>query len=259
MGTIRLGLVTYNLAKDWDIPSIIKNCAITQFEGVELRTTHAHQVETDLTAAQRQSVKQQFADSPVELVGLGSTFEYHSLSARELRENIEGTKAYLQLAHDVGAGGIKVRPNGLQADHGVPVEKTLEQIGRALHTCGQTAGNLGVEIRLEVHGPGTSHVPHIKKIIDFADSQHVFVCWNSNQVDLEDGGLEANFALVKNKIHLVHARDLFLEEYPWRRLLALLNQINYSGFFCAEIPESLDPIRVLHYYRTLFLAYQGLL
>src|SRR5438874_12179260 len=36
----KLGLVTYELAKDWDIDTIIKNCEATGFEGVELRTTH---------------------------------------------------------------------------------------------------------------------------------------------------------------------------------------------------------------------------
>ena len=42
---MKLGLVTYNMAKDWDVPTIIKNCQDTGFEGVELRTTHAHKVE----------------------------------------------------------------------------------------------------------------------------------------------------------------------------------------------------------------------
>ena len=42
---MKLGLVTYNMAKDWDIPTIINNCTETGFEGVELRTTHAHKVE----------------------------------------------------------------------------------------------------------------------------------------------------------------------------------------------------------------------
>ncbi|HUU13448.1 MAG TPA: sugar phosphate isomerase/epimerase, partial [Terriglobia bacterium] len=38
----KLGTVTYNLAKDWDIDTIIKNCQATGFEAVELRTTHKH-------------------------------------------------------------------------------------------------------------------------------------------------------------------------------------------------------------------------
>ena len=39
---MKLGTVTYNLAQDWDIETLIKNCEAANFEGVELRTTHAH-------------------------------------------------------------------------------------------------------------------------------------------------------------------------------------------------------------------------
>jgi hypothetical protein len=39
---MKLGLVTYNLAQDWDIETIIKNCEAAKFQGVELRTTHGH-------------------------------------------------------------------------------------------------------------------------------------------------------------------------------------------------------------------------
>src|SRR5258706_291811 len=43
-----LGTVTYNLAQDWDVPTIIKNCTAARFEGVELRTSHKHGVEVSL-------------------------------------------------------------------------------------------------------------------------------------------------------------------------------------------------------------------
>ena len=39
---LKIGIVTYNIAKDWDLPTIIKNCTETKFDGVELRTGHAH-------------------------------------------------------------------------------------------------------------------------------------------------------------------------------------------------------------------------
>ena len=87
----------------------------------------------------------------------------------------------------------------------------------------------------------------------------VFICWNSNQNDLLDGGLETNFNLVKDKIHFVHMRDLFLEEYPFRALFTLLRGNGYNGYCCAEIPESSDPVRVMKYYRALFLAYQDII
>lgn len=252
---MKLGSVTYNLAKDWDVPTIIKNFTETGFEGVELRTTHAHGVEVNLTKQQRAEVKKRFADSKVELMGLGSAFDYHTPDQSKLRQDIEATKEYIVLAQDVGATGVKVRPNGLPKE--IPVEKTLEQIGKSLRELGQFAANHGQQIRLEVHGTGTSLLPNIKKIIDVADHKNVGVCWNSNQTDLEGQGFDHNFNLVEDKINAVHMRDLYLEEYPFRRLLTRLNEIGFSGFCLAEIPPSTDPLRVMRYYRALWLAYQA--
>ena len=56
----------------------------------------------------------------------------------------------------------------------------------------------------------------------------------------------------------VHMRDIFLTEYPWRRLLNGLVAAGYRGFCLAEIPESSDPVRVMRYFKSLWLAYQGL-
>ncbi len=254
---MHLGLVTYNLAQDWDIPTIIRNCETAQFEGVELRTSHAHKVEVNLTREQRQEVKKRFADSKVQLVGLGSTFDYHTPDQAKLRKDIEATREYLVLAHDVGAHGIKVRPNALPPE--VPVAKTLAQIGRALGELGDFARDHGQVIRLEVHGAGTSFPPHIKTILDTANHPSVGACWNSNPTDLDGEGWDHNFDLLKDKIFCVHMRDLFIEDYPFRKLLTRLNAINFTGFCLAEIPASADPVRVMKYYRALWLAYQELL
>jgi len=252
---MKLGLVTYNLAKDWDVATVIRHCEATGFQGVELRTTHAHKVEVNLSKAERLEVRRRFADSKVELYGLGSAFDYHTPDAAKLRADIEATKEYLQLAHDVGASGVKVRPNGLPRE--VPVDKTLEQIGRSLRELGEFAAGLGQQIRLEVHGGGTSLLPNIRRIIDVADHPSVGVCWNSNQTDLEGQGFAHNFELVRPRIIEVHMRDLFLEEYPWRQLLTSLVRTGYTGFCLAEIPESGDPLRVMRYYRALWLALQA--
>ena len=254
---MKLGTVTYNLAKDWDIETIIKNCEEAKFEGVELRTTHAHKVEVNLTAAEREKVRRRFKDSNVELMGLGSAFDYHTPDQAQLRKDIEATKEYIKLAHDVGAGGVKVRPNALPK--GVPQEKTLEQIGKSLREIGEFADSHGVQIRLEVHGSGTALLPNIKRMIDIADHRSVGVCWNSNPSDLEGNGFDHNFDLVKDKIFTVHLRDLYIDDYPFRRLFKRLNEVGYTGYCLAEMPDSKDPVRVMKYFRSLFLAYQDLL
>ena len=251
----RLGLVTYQLAKDWDVEGIIANCAETGFEGVELRTTHAHAVEVELDAAQRREVRARFEDSAVALVGLGSAFEYDATDDAELRSNIEGTKEYAQLAADVGAPGVKVRPNKVHDDEGVPREKTLEQIGRALGECGEFAAQLGVEIRLEVHGRVTCEPANIRTILDHADHGNVCACWNSNPHDCDDSGsIDAGFALLEKDIRLVHINELW-SDYPWPRLFELLRESGYDGFTLAEIPPSHDPLRLMRYYRGLWLAH----
>jgi sugar phosphate isomerase/epimerase len=256
-GKMKLGSVTYNLAKDWDVPTLIKNFEATGFAGVELRTTHAHGVEVALSKGERAEVRKRFADSKVELMGLGSAFDYHTPDQSKLRKDIEATKEYILLAEDVGASGVKVRPNGLPKE--VPVEKTLEQIGRSLGELAKFGAEHGQQIRLEVHGTGTSLLPNIRRIIEVADHKDAGVCWNSNQTDLEGEEFDRNFDLVKEKIFAVHMRDLYLEEYPFRRLLTRLNEIGFSGYCLAEIPPSTDPLRVMRYYRALWLAYQNAL
>jgi sugar phosphate isomerase/epimerase len=254
---LRLGTVTYNIAKDWDVPSLIRHLTDTGYEAVELRTTHRHGVEISLSPAARSEVRARFADSPVKIGGLGTTCEYHAADPAVLRKNIDETKEWVKLAQDVGSPGVKVRPNGLPKD--VPEEKTLEQIGRALAECGAFAREHDVKIQLEVHGEGTSRLPRIRRILDHArNDPGVKVCWNSNPADLLDGGFDANFRLVRDQIGQIHMRDLFVEEYPWRSLLGALTAMKFDGYCFAEIPESSDPVRVLKYFRALFRAYQNL-
>ncbi len=254
---MKLGTVTYNLGMDWDVPTLIKNCTEAKFEGVELRTGHKHGVEVTLSKTERADVKKRFADSPVLLWSMGSAFDYHTTDQAKLKKDIADTKEYILLAQEVGATGVKVRPNGLP--NGVPVEKTLEQIGRALREVGEFGANHGQQIRMEVHGSGTQLVPNAKAILDFANHPNVGACWNSNPTDLQGDGWDHNFNLIKNKIFTVHMRDLALEDYPFRKLLNGLVETGFTGFTFAEIPESKEPVRLMKYYRSLWLAYQGLL
>jgi sugar phosphate isomerase/epimerase len=225
---LRLGLVTYNWGAAWDVPTLIDNCAATGFTGVELRTTHRHGVEPTLDARQREDVRRRFADSPVQLVGLGSVCEYHSPDPAILAKNIEETKRFVLLCKDVGGTGVKVRPNALPPD--VPVEKMLEQIGRALNDVARHAADHGVQIRLEVHGAGTKELPNIRTIMDVADHPGTVLCWNCNPSDLDGAGCAANFDLVQDRLGTVHIHDLRTDTYPWADLFSRLRTCAAPGF-----------------------------
>ncbi len=249
---LRLGLVTYNIAARWDLETLIARCTELGYTGVELRTTHAHRVEPDLTKAQRDEARRRFADSPVTLVGLGTVFEFHAPDAGELRRQIEGAKTAVRLASDVGAGGIKVRPNAFP--EGVPRERTIEQIGCALREIGLFAAEYGVRLRLEVHGRETARPEVIRQILDCAGSSNAWACWNSNETDLDArGSIDPAFDLLRPHLDLVHIHALY-DAYPYARLFARLQDTGYDGYCLAELPASPDAETVLRYYRELFLA-----
>jgi sugar phosphate isomerase/epimerase len=203
-----------------------------------------------LSAQERQEVGRRFSDSGVELMGLGTTCEFHSIDPAELARNVELGRAWIKLAHDVGASGIKVRPNGLPRE--APVERTLAQIGKALRELATYGADFGVEIRLEVHGKGTSLLPNIKTIMDAADHEGAVVCWNCNETDLAGEGLASNFALVKDRLGTIHIHDL-VSTYPWRELFKLLREAGFDGWtLLEEGSTTADPIRVMKYYRLLW-------
>src|SRR4051812_48757185 len=65
----RLGIVTYNIAANWDVPTILKICKAVGLSPVELRTTHKHGVEPSLSKEQRKEIRQRFADGGIEIWG----------------------------------------------------------------------------------------------------------------------------------------------------------------------------------------------
>lgn len=245
------GLVTYLWGRDWDLPALIANCERARVLGVELRVQHAHGVEPTLNKQQRAGVAKRFADSPVTLVGMGTNQNFDDPDPAKLKQSIEGAKAYIQLSHDVGGTGVKVKPNSFHKD--VPREKTVEQIGRALNEIGEFGAGYGQEIRLEVHG-SCAELPTIKAIMDVATHKNVGVCWNCNGQDLQGDGLEHNFRLVRERFgKTMHVRELNDSSYPYDRLFQLMVASKYTGWILLEArtnPE--DRVAALAEQATLF-------
>ncbi len=238
----KLGLVTYNVAKDWDLPTTLKICKEADIAAVECRTTHKQGVEPSLNADQRKDVKKQFADSGVVFWGCGSVCEFHSPNPAEVKKNIETCKRFVDLVKDIGGKGVKVRPNALP--NGVPVEKTLEQIGKSLIECGKAAADAGIEIWVEVHGGGTQIPTNTKTFMDHCGHKSVGLTWNSNQTDVKDGSVKESFGLLKQWIRSCHINDLQNDasgKYPYRELFTLLRGEGYDRYTMCEVAKAYSP------------------
>ena len=228
---MRFGLVTYLWGEDWDLPTLIANCEQTGVLGSNCgRRTHG--VEPSLSAAERNDVRQRFADSRVICAGIGSNERFDDPDPAVVRKAIDASKEFIVLSHDIGSTGVKVKPDRFYEN--VPREQTIEQIGKALNELGRFAEGFGQQVRLEVHGQ-CAELPTIKAIMEIADDPNVAVCWNSNVTDLKGEGLEANFRLVRDRFgDTLHVRALTAEDYPWQQLFNLLVETEYAGWVLLE-------------------------
>ncbi|RMH55815.1 MAG: sugar phosphate isomerase/epimerase [Bacteroidetes bacterium] len=249
---MRFGLVTYQWGRDWNLPTLLRNCERAGALGVELRVEHAHGVEPHLNERQRAEVRLRFENSPVELVGFGTNWAFHYPDPIRLWQEIDGAKEHIVLSHDVGGSGVKVKPNALPA--GVPVEKTIEQIGQSLNHLGRFAADYGQEIRVEVHGQGTQQLPTMRRIFDVVEEPNVRVNWNCNPQDLDGQGLEYNFNLVRDDLGAtVHVREFNVGDYPYPQLIRLLVEMDYDGWILMEArTEPADRVQALIEQRALF-------
>ena len=254
----KLGTITYNVGATWDLATLLQVCKTTGYGYIELRTTHAHKVEPDLSAEQRRDVKKQIEDSGVKLWSFGTVCEFQSADPAVVKKNIEDCRAFCKLAADLGAKGVKVRPNGLPKSADLP--KTLDQIGKALQDCGKAASEHGVEIWVEVHGAVTQNPPNMRTIMDACGHPSVGVCWNSNPTDVKDGSIKESFDLLKKDIRSCHINELW-SGYPYRELFAGFKSIGYDRVTlmeCAGVPEAATAkapeaaIRFMRYYKALW-------
>jgi sugar phosphate isomerase/epimerase len=248
----RLGIVTYNIAAQWDVPTILRICRAVGLTAVELRTTHRHGVEPSLGERERKDIRARFADAGIEIWGCGTVCEFHDPDKKVVQQNVETCRRFCQLVADIGGKGVKVRPNRLP--QGVPVERTLEQIGAALADCGRAAADANVEIWLEVHGNGTAHPPHIHTIMEHCKHPRVGVTWNSNSTDVTNGSVAEYFKLLRPWIKSCHINELH-SGYPYRELFRLLRETGYDRVTLAEIegmPDAATGERLMRYYRALW-------
>lgn len=242
---LHFGLCTYLVGADMDLPTLIDVCERSGMEGLEPRTTHAHGIEPSLDAGGRGRVREQFDRTNVKLHTLGTACEFHSADPDEVRRNIEQTIEFIGLAADIGAVGVKVRPNGLRSD--VPEDQTLRQIGEAAAECGQAAEDEGVEVYIECHGKDTQEPSRMARIMEHCGHPAVGLCWNCNPGDVRGGSIAETFPVCRPWVRHVHIHTLTNPDvYPWPELFGMLKEMNFRGWTMIETkPEGNDPVTFL--------------
>jgi hypothetical protein len=231
---MKFGLTSYQWGADWDIPTMIANCARAKARGVELRTSakYKHGVEIDISPERRREVKKLFADSPVKLIGINSGERFDSPDPAVLRTAIENAKKHIVLAHDTGATGVRVFPNDFHP--GVPEDQTLAQIAKALNEIGKFAQEHGQRVRLENHGRA-GRLVDLRKVIAQVDQKSVGIKLNGDARDNEGGRFAENFAAIKGRLaDTLHMRMYKDSEFPYQLQWNLLVEAGWDGWCFVE-------------------------
>ena len=235
-----LGCVTHQLFADYDLESIIKILEAAGFEGVELRTTtdeqphgQKHGVEPSISQAERARVRKRFEASKVKLTGLGSVCEFQSADAAERNRQVETGKTFVDLAKDVGAMGVKVRPYGwgTEPNH----EITTRHIGECLGELGEYAAPKKIEIWLEFHDEGHRED---KQMMEIAARKNVGLTWNSAEQDIEKGSVKPCFDMLGRWVRMAHVHDPKDRPYPYREFFGLLKAAKFTGYTLYEGPAT---------------------
>jgi sugar phosphate isomerase/epimerase len=231
---LKFGFTTYEWGNDWDLPTLIANFAKAKVTGLEVRTDeqNKHGIELVLTKAQRGDVKKRFAGSPVKLITVNCGERYDYVDPAAAKAAVEKSKAYVLLAHDVGARGIRVFPNDLHKD--VPEAQTITQIAECLNAVGRFAKDYNQIIRLENHG-SAGRLTVLRKIMDQVDQKNVRIKLNCDKRDNAAGDFAQNFALVKDRLDdTLHMRLYHDTEFPNQLQFDLLIDMGWEGWCVVE-------------------------
>ena len=257
---MKLGLLTFNMAAEWDLDTIIENCLALGIEGIEFRTQreHAHGVEISLSADERAAVRQKFEDAGIAICGISTGCAFDHIDADELEADIKEARAHLDLAADLGAGGVKVFGNKAHVDDGIAREDTIKQIGASLAGLSEYAESLGVQVRFEMHGDFTSP-EDCNTLMELAGDGPgiclIYNCNNAFDVD-ENGSIESSYRAVADRVGHVHLHDLADPAFPYLELVRLLTADGFDGWCTGELPDSPDRERVLQYFVELWRAFE---
>lgn len=253
---MKLSLLTYNVARTWDLDRILKTAKALGFAGVEIRAEagHAHGVELELSAAERRAVRDRFEDAYIEVVGIGTSSRFESPDPDKRKEMIERTKRYVELASDLGAERIRVFGNDIPA--GVNRSDCVQWVGESLAVLGEFAEPHGVDVLLEMHGQ-FNYWGFARTAVEIADHPNVAIVYNCDPRDIVAGSIAATYSQVRGWIRHVHMHA-FVGPYPYPELFELLREDGYDGYLSAEIDQGTPSIEhFLAMYTNLFRAWAG--
>lgn len=261
---MKLSLLTYNMAKNWDLPKIVEMARAGGFAGIEFRAeaNHKHGVELEATPEQRREIRDRIQDGYLDIACIGLSSRFDTPDENRRREVVERTKRYVDLAAAVGCRRLRVFGNDMpkQGMDGAPPpdrESVIRYVGESLRELGEFGAAHGVDVLLEMHGQ-FNYFHFARTAVEHADHPSVGIVYNCDVRDLVAGAVAPTYERVRHFIRHVHMHA-FTRGYPYPELFALLQRDGYTGYLSSEIDQEIPTAEdYLLMYAHLFRAWNAL-
>ncbi len=215
------------------------------YDGVEPRTAsdHGHGIEIEADKELRESVKEKFASSGIEISCIATSCKYSDPSTSD--ENVELTRKYIELAADTGAPAVRVF-GGVLPD-GVSRGDAIMNVCKSLHEVSGLAEELKVYVCFETHDdwcdPG-----HVAEVMKKVNHPFIRVNWDiMHPVRRAGRSIDESFEALKSWISHVHFHDgitlpdgklrmvpVGTGDIDHKRAVELLMENSYAGFLSGE-------------------------
>src|SRR5947208_11370566 len=162
----------------WTLAQVIQSAVASRYEGIELRFLEGEDSLWKLPAFQGEALadaRKLIADGGLSVACVGTSCRFHSSDPAERRRWIDEGKRMAELAAALGAPGIRVFGDKIQA--GADRDSTRNWIAEGVRCLAEQTKRYGVEVWLETHGDFASS-KETMQIIEQADSPNVGVVWD---------------------------------------------------------------------------------
>jgi sugar phosphate isomerase/epimerase len=261
---MRLSLLTYNMARNWELPKILEFARQAGFAGIELRTEskHKHGLDLETEPQARREIRDRVQDAYLEVACIGVSSRFETLDTTKRREIVDRTKRYNELAADVKCRRLRVVGNdmpkqGLDGDAPPDRERVIHYVGDALRELAEFAEPHNVDVLLEMHGQ-FNYWHFTRAAVEHADHPRVGIVYNSDNKDMVGGSVASTYNRVRRLVRHVHMHE-FTRGYPYVELFGLLQRDGYDGYLSSELGTEIpSPEDFLTMYAQLFRAWTAL-
>lgn len=253
---MHLGLMAYQLAKEWDIETTAKMCKEGRMESFEFlaEPSYKQNITLEMQPSEAKKIRRVFADASVTIAGIAINERYDWPNVAQVKEAIARTKQYVLLAVDMGAPRLRCLGDKLHDTE--PKGWTIARVASALTEITHYSTGLGVDIGFEMHN-GFAQWEDALEVVKKVNHPRCYLIHNCQPANTPSDDFDRVFETIRPHLGHVHFHDFLDPRFPYKKFIGKLRDTKYEGYCSLELNPSQDPLRVLHLTRALFEEYEG--